>query len=54
MKKKLLTLTLTLCVCVIPLWAIVSGRSLTRTLKELCTELHTAYQERSTALWTST
>jgi hypothetical protein len=46
MKKKLLTLTITLCVCSIPLWAIVSGRSLTRTLQELCTELHTAYQER--------
>ena len=47
MKKKLLTLTLTLCVCSIPLWAIVSGRSLTNTLKELCTELQTAYQQRA-------
>jgi small-conductance mechanosensitive channel len=49
MKKKLLTLTITLCVCSIPLWAIVSGRSLTRTLQELCTELHTAYEERTEA-----
>ena len=37
MKKKLLTLTLALCVCSIPLWAIVSGRSLTNTLKERLT-----------------
>lgn len=49
MKKKLLTLTLALCLCSIPLWAIVSGRSLTNTLKELCTELQTAYQQRSEA-----
>ena len=49
MKKKLLTITFTLCVCLIPLWAIVSGRSLTHTLKELCTELKTAYQERTEA-----
>jgi len=49
MKKKLLTLILTLCVCSLPLWAIVSGRSLTRTLQELCTELETAYQQRSEA-----
>ena len=49
MKKKLITLTLTLCVCVIPLWAIVSGRSLTNTLKELCRELQTTYQQRSEA-----
>ena len=49
MKKKLLTLILTLCVCSIPLWAIVSGRSLTNTLKELCTELQTAYQQRTEA-----
>ena len=45
--KKLLALTLTLSVCCIPLWAIVSGRSLTNTLKELCTELQSAYQQRS-------
>ena len=49
MKKKLLTLILTLCVCAIPLWAIVSGRSLTNTLKDLCTELQTAYQQRTEA-----
>ena len=49
MKKKLLTLALTLCVCSIPLWAIVSGRSLTNTLKDLCTELRTAYQQRKEA-----
>jgi small-conductance mechanosensitive channel len=42
MKKKLLTLGIALCVCTLPLWAIVSGRSLTNTLKELCTELQTA------------
>ena len=47
--KKLLTLTLILCVCAIPLWAIVSGRSLSNTLKELCTELHTEYQQRAEA-----
>ena len=49
MKKKLLTIILTLCVCSIPLWAIVSGRSLTTTLKELCKELQTAYQQRTEA-----
>ncbi len=49
MKKKLLTLTLTLCLCAIPLWAIVGGRSLTNTLKDLCTELKTAYQQRTEA-----
>ena len=49
MKRKLLTFTLALCVCSIPLWAIVSGRSLTNTLKELCTELKTAYQQRTEA-----
>lgn len=49
MRKKLITLTLTLCVCAIPLWAIVSGRSLTNTLKELCRELQASYQQRSEA-----
>ena len=49
MRKKLITLTLTLCVCAIPLWAIVSGRPLTNTLKELCRELQTSYQQRSEA-----
>ena len=47
MKKKLLTLILTLCVCSIPLWAVVSGRSLTNTLKDLCSELQSAYQQRT-------
>lgn len=47
--KKLLTLIITLCVCAIPVWAIVSGRSLTRTLQELCTELQTTYQQRTEA-----
>ena len=49
MKKKLLILTLTLCVCCIPLWAVVSGHSLTNTLKDLCSELQTAYQQRAEA-----
>ena len=47
MKKKLLTLVLTLCVFSVPLWAIVSGRSLTNTLKDLCTELLTVYEQRT-------
>ena len=47
MRRKLLTLIITLCVCAIPVWAIVSGRSLTRTLQELCTELQTTYQQRT-------
>ena len=50
MKKKLLILALILCVCSIPLMAIVSGRSLTSTLRELCAELHTAYLQRTEAL----
>ena len=49
MKKKLLTLTLALCVCAVPLWAVVSGRSLTNTLKDLCSELQAAYRQRSDA-----
>ena len=49
MKKKLLTLILSLCVCAIPLWAVVSGRSLTNTLKDLCSELQASYQQRSDA-----
>ena len=49
MKKKLLALFLTLSVCAVPLWAIVSGRSLTSTLKELCTNLRTDYQQRAEA-----
>ena len=49
MKKKLLTSVLVLFVFVIPLMAIVSGRSLTNMLKELCTELQTSYQQRAEA-----
>ena len=49
MKKKLLILALILCVCSIPLMAIVSGRSLTSTLRELCAELQTAYLQRTEA-----
>ena len=49
MKKKLLILALVLCVCSIPLMAIVSGRSLTSTLRELCAELQTAYLQRTEA-----
>ena len=47
MKKKLLTLVLALCVCAVPLWAIVSGRSLTSTLYDLRAELQTAYEQRT-------
>ena len=49
MIKKLLTIILTLCVCAIPLWAVVSGRSLTNTLKDLCQELQETYQQRTVA-----
>ena len=49
MKKYLLTIILALCVCSLPLWAVVSGKSLTNTLKDLCSELQTAYQQRSDA-----
>ena len=49
MKKFLLTIILALCVCSLPLMAVVSGRSLTNTLKDLCTELQTAYRQRSDA-----
>ena len=49
MKKYLLTIILALTVCALPLMAVVSGRSLTNTLKDLCTELQAAYQQRSDA-----
>ena len=49
MKKKLLTFVLTLCVSVLPLWAVVSGRPLTNTLKDLCVELLTIYSQRADA-----
>ena len=46
MNKKLLASILVLFVFSIPLMAVVSGRSLTHTLKELCTELRTDYEQR--------
>ena len=49
MKKYLLTIVLALCVCALPLMAVVSGKSLSNTLKDLCTELQAAYQQRSDA-----
>ena len=49
MKKKLLTIILTMCVCSLPLMAVVGGRSLTNTLKDLCTELHATFMQRSDA-----
>ena len=49
MRKHLLTLVLALCVFTLPLMAVVSGRSLTNTLRDLCTELQAAYQQRAAA-----
>ncbi|MBO4660498.1 MAG: mechanosensitive ion channel [Prevotella sp.] len=49
MNKKLLTLFLSICLFSLPIWAIVSGRSLTKTLQELCTELQTACMQRKDA-----
>ena len=49
MKKYVLTIILALCVCSLPLMAVVSGRSLTDTLKDLCAELQTAYEQRASA-----
>ena len=49
MRKKLLTLVIALCVCSIPLMAVVSGRSLTSTLRDLCIELQMVYQQRTEA-----
>ena len=49
MKKKLLTLVLALCVFSLPLWAIVSGRTLTNTLKDLYVELLAVYEQRAEA-----
>ena len=49
MKKRLLTLGIALCVCTLPLWAIISGRSLTVTLQDLSTELKTTCLESSDA-----
>ena len=49
MRKKLLTSALALFIFAIPLMAIVSGRSLTKMLKELSTELQTTCLQRSEA-----
>ena len=49
MKKYLLTIILALTVCALPLMAVVSGRSLTNTLRDLCMELQATYQQRSEA-----
>ncbi len=49
MNKKLLASIFALLLISIPLMAIVSGRSLTNTLKELCNELRTDYQQRAEA-----
>ena len=49
MKKKPLILILALMICAFPLWAVVSGRPLARTLKDLCSELQTTFQQRSEA-----
>ena len=48
-KKYLLTIVLALSVCTLPLMAVVSGKSLPHTLKDLCAELQAAYQQRSGA-----
>ena len=45
MNKKLMALVVALCVFALPLMAIVSGRPLTLTLKDLCYELQMAYQQ---------
>ena len=49
MRKKLLTIVIALCVFSLPLWAIMSGRSLTNTLKNLCLELQETYNQSSEA-----
>ena len=49
MNKKLLASIFALLLISIPLMAIVSGRSLTHTLKELCNELRMGYQQRAEA-----
>ncbi len=49
MNKKLLASIFALLLISIPLMAIVSGQSLTNTLKELCNELHMGYQQRAEA-----
>ena len=49
MKKKFLTFILALCVLALPLMAVVNGRTLTKTLKDLRTELLTACRNRAEA-----
>ena len=49
MKKKRWVLVVALFAIAIPLWAIVSGQSLTNKLKDLCTELRMTCQQRSKA-----
>lgn len=49
MKKKILTILSVVLMCSIPIMAIVSGKSLTNTLKELCTELRNDYLLRAEA-----
>ena len=49
MKRQLLTIILALTLCALPLMAVVSGRSLTNTLKDLCIELQQTYRQRSEA-----
>ena len=49
MKRQLLTIILALTLCSLPLMAVVSGRSLTNTLKDLCIELQQTYRQRSEA-----
>ncbi len=46
MRKKLLTFTLALCTLSLPLMAVVNGRTLTKTLRDLSTELLEACQNR--------
>ena len=49
MKKNLLTLVISLFAFTMPIMAIVNGRSLPGTLKELCTDLKTTWQQRTEA-----
>lgn len=49
MKKKRWVLVVALFAIAIPLWAIVSGQSLTNKLKDLCAELRMTCQQRSKA-----
>lgn len=33
--------------CALPIWALVSGRTLTNMLKDLCVELQTTFEQRA-------